>query len=135
MRCSTRSASRPIEVRTPDDLSGVDALFLPGGESTTMTKLSTRRVCASRSWSASRAGTARASAPAPGSILLAADVLDGRADQEPLGAARRARVRRNAYGRQRESFEALLEVDGLAGGAFPGVFIRAPVVEAVGRRG
>jgi 5'-phosphate synthase pdxT subunit len=64
-------------------------------------------------------------------IMLASDVLDGRADQRSLGIVDIA-VRRNAFGRQRESFEADLEIDGLAGGPFPAVFIRAPVVAEVG---
>ncbi len=66
-------------------------------------------------------------------ILLARDVVDGRPDQQSFGAIDIA-VRRNAYGRQRDSFEAPLEVDGLGGGAFPGVFIRAPRIETVGER-
>jgi 5'-phosphate synthase pdxT subunit len=66
-----------------------------------------------------------------GLILLARAVLDGRADQEPLGCVDVA-VRRNAYGPQAQSFEAPLDVDGLPGGSFPGVFIRAPVIETVG---
>jgi len=66
-----------------------------------------------------------------GLILLAVEVLDGRADQEPLGVLD-VTVRRNAYGRQRDSFEADLDVDGITGPSFPGVFIRAPVVERIG---
>ncbi len=119
-----------IEVRTPDDLTGVDALFLPGGESTTMTKLVESsglrqplgdRITAEMPVFATCAGL----------ILLAHDVLDGRADQRPLDLLD-VTVRRNAYGRQRESFEAPLPIADLQGGAFPGVFIRAPVVERYG---
>jgi 5'-phosphate synthase pdxT subunit len=66
-----------------------------------------------------------------GMILLAREVVDGRPDQESFGVIDIA-VRRNAYGRQRDSFEADLEVDGLAGGPFSGVFIRAPRIESVG---
>jgi 5'-phosphate synthase pdxT subunit len=66
-----------------------------------------------------------------GMILLATEVLDGRPDQRPFGAIDLA-VRRNGYGRQRDSFEVELDVRGLPGGPFPGVFIRAPVVESVG---
>ncbi len=66
-----------------------------------------------------------------GLILLATDVRDGRADQVPLGALD-VTVRRNGYGRQRDSFETGLTVAGLPGAAFPGVFIRAPVIERVG---
>jgi pyridoxal 5'-phosphate synthase pdxT subunit len=66
-----------------------------------------------------------------GLILLAREVLDGRPDQRSFGAID-VSVRRNGYGRQRDSFEAALDVRGLGGGSFPGVFIRAPRVEAVG---
>jgi 5'-phosphate synthase pdxT subunit len=66
-----------------------------------------------------------------GMILLATDVLDGRADQRSFGVLDAA-VRRNAFGRQVDSFEADLDVEGLAGGPFPAVFIRAPVVERTG---
>ena len=64
-------------------------------------------------------------------ILLAAEVLDGRPDQRCFGAIDIA-VRRNAFGRQVDSFEADLAVDGLDGGPFHAVFIRAPVVERAG---
>ena len=66
-----------------------------------------------------------------GLILLAREVLDGRPDQQSFGVID-CSVRRNGYGRQRDSFEATLDVRGLGGGPFPGVFIRAPRVEAVG---
>jgi 5'-phosphate synthase pdxT subunit len=119
-----------VEVRVPEHLGGVDALILPGGESTTMTRL--------LDTSGLREPLARmlrdglpALGTCAGLILMAAEVLDGRADQVPLGVLD-VTVRRNAYGRQRDSFEADLDVDGLAGPAFPGVFIRAPVVERVG---
>jgi 5'-phosphate synthase pdxT subunit len=119
-----------VEVRTPDELVGIEALFLPGGESTTMTKLldssGLRDPVRGRI-----AGGLAVFATCAGVILLARRVLDGRADQEPLGLLH-ATVRRNAYGRQRESFEARLDVAGVAGGAFPGVFIRAPSIEWVG---
>src|SRR5215211_268317 len=66
-----------------------------------------------------------------GMILLASEVLDGRPDQVPLGAVDIS-VRRNAFGRQRESFEADLDVADLPGGPLPAIFIRAPVVTRVG---
>jgi 5'-phosphate synthase pdxT subunit len=119
-----------VEVRVPDHLSGIDALVLPGGESTTMTRL---------------IGTAGLRAPlterlrdgmpvlatCAGLILVATEVVDGRRDQVPLGVVD-VTVRRNGYGRQRDSFESDLAVAGLGGGPFPGVFIRAPLVERVG---
>jgi 5'-phosphate synthase pdxT subunit len=118
------------EVRAPEDLSGVELLILPGGESTTMTKLvdssGLRPPLAERI-----AAGMPVFATCAGLILLARAVLDGRADQEPLALLDVA-VRRNAYGRQRESFEASLSITVLSGGAFPGVFIRAPVIEETG---
>lgn len=65
-----------------------------------------------------------------GAILLGREILDGRADQASFGIID-ATVRRNAYGRQVDSFEEPLRVSGLTG-TFPGVFIRAPIIEAVG---
>jgi 5'-phosphate synthase pdxT subunit len=119
-----------VEVRTPAELGALDALILPGGESTTMSKL--------LDTSGVRAPLAELLADGlpvlgtcAGMILLAREVVDGRPDQESFGAVDVA-VRRNAYGRQRDSFEADLVVDGLVGGAFPGVFIRAPRIESVG---
>ena len=119
-----------VEVRVPEHLGGVDALILPGGESTTMTRL-----LDTSGLREPLTGMLRDGLPALGTcaglILVATDVLDGRPDQVPLGVLD-VTVQRNAYGRQRESFEADLDVDGLAGPSFPGVFIRAPVVERVG---
>jgi len=66
-----------------------------------------------------------------GMILLATEVLDGRPDQRSFGVVDIA-VRRNAFGRQVDSFEAALSVTGLRGGDFPAVFIRAPYVERAG---
>jgi pyridoxal 5'-phosphate synthase pdxT subunit len=119
-----------VEVRVPEHLGGVDALILPGGESTTMTRL-----LETSGLREPITGLLRDGLPALGTcaglILMARDVLDGRADQVPLEVLD-VTVRRNGYGRQRDSFEADLDVDGLTGPAFPGVFIRAPVVERVG---
>ena len=119
-----------VEVRVPEHLSGVDALILPGGESTTIGKLlgSSRLLDPIRRIVAD--GTPILGTCA-GMILLAREVLDGRPDQPTLDAIDLS-VRRNGYGRQAESFEAELDVAGLTGGPFPGVFIRAPVVERAG---
>lgn len=121
-----------VEVRTPAELGALDALILPGGESTTMSKL------LDSSGVRMPLGELLADGlpvfgTCAGMILLARDVVDGRPDQESFGAIDIA-VRRNAYGRQRDSFETHLAVDGLAGGPFPGVFIRAPRIESVGER-
>ena len=119
-----------VEVRTPGDLTGVDALVLPGGESTTVSRLLATsglfEPVADR-----LAGGMPALGTCAGMILLAREVLDGRPDQRCFGALDVA-VRRNAFGRQVDSFEAALEVRGLKGPPFPAVFIRAPVVERVG---
>jgi pyridoxal 5'-phosphate synthase pdxT subunit len=119
-----------IEVRLPDDLAAVDGLVVPGGESTTVARLLVTsgllEPLAERLASGMPAlGTCA------GLILLASEVLDGRPDQPAFGAIDLT-VRRNAHGPQRESFEAPLDVEGLAGGPFPGVFIRAPAIERVG---
>ena len=122
--------AEPVEVRSPEDLSGVDGLVLPGGESTTVCLL----LGSSGLWEpvAARLGDGMpAFGTCAGMILLAEEVLDGRADQRTFGVIDVA-VRRNAFGRQRESFEAPLAVAGLAGGPVDGVFIRAPFVERAG---
>jgi pyridoxal 5'-phosphate synthase pdxT subunit len=118
------------QVRTPDDLARVDALVMPGGESTTMSKLLTTSglfdVVASRI-----DGGMPVFGTCAGMILLATDVLDGRPDQRSFGVIDIA-VRRNGYGRQIDSFEADLDVPSVGDRPFHGVFIRAPKVERVG---
>ena len=125
--------SHVVEVRTPDDLAGIDALVLPGGESTTMSLL-----LGSAGLFEPIAARLHDGMPAfgtcAGMILLASEVLDGRPDQRGFAAMDIA-VRRNAFGRQVDSFEADLRLHGMptaAGGTFPAVFIRAPVVERAG---
>ncbi len=122
--------AQPVEVRRPEDLAGVEAVILPGGESTTMSRLLTTSglhgVLAER-----LADGLPAFGTCAGMILLATEILDGRPDQECFGVVDVA-VRRNAFGRQIDSFEASLPVSGMAGGDFPATFIRAPVVERVG---
>ncbi len=122
--------AHPVEVRTPEDLSGVEGLVLPGGESTTMSRLLALSGLFDPIAERLAAGMP-AFGTCAGLILLAGEVLDGRPDQRSLGILDVA-VRRNAFGRQVDSFETDLSVDGLGGGAFPAVFIRAPVVERVG---
>ncbi|MDQ6772898.1 MAG: pyridoxal 5'-phosphate synthase glutaminase subunit PdxT [Candidatus Dormibacteraeota bacterium] len=117
-------------VRSRGDLEGLDGLVIPGGESTTMQILLERVGLAVplRELIASGLPTLGTCA---GLILLAAQITDGRPDQQGFGLLDVA-LRRNGYGRQVDSFEADLEIQGLAGKAFPGVFIRAPLVESVG---
>ncbi len=122
--------THPVEVRTPHDLSGIDALIIPGGESTTMSRL-----LESGGLFEPVAERLRDGMPAFGScagmILLATDVLDGRPDQRSFGAIDLT-VRRNAFGRQVDSFETQLVVEGLDGPPVDAVFIRAPFVEHAG---
>lgn len=118
-------------VRLPDDLAGCDAVVLPGGESTTMGKLldssGLRGPLGER-----LAGGMPAFGTCAGLILCAREVLDPVPnDAAPFGVVDVA-VRRNAYGRQVESFEADLVFEGIGPDPFRAVFIRAPVVESVG---
>ncbi|MDE3065891.1 MAG: pyridoxal 5'-phosphate synthase glutaminase subunit PdxT, partial [Acidobacteriota bacterium] len=121
-----RVGAEAVPVRTPADLEGVDALVLPGGESTTMARLLT--TSGLRAPLADRlANSMAAFGTCAGLILLARQVLDGRHDQWSFGALDLV-VTRNGYGRQIASFETTLQVSGL--GAVPGVFIRAPRIES-----
>jgi len=129
-RALARLGAEPREVRTPDDLAEVDALVVPGGESTTISML-LDRAGLTEPLAARLAAGLPALGTCAGMILLGAEVLDGRPDQRCFGAID-VTVRRNAFGRQVDSFEADLDVDGLDGGPFRAVFIRAPVVERTG---
>jgi pyridoxal 5'-phosphate synthase pdxT subunit len=128
IRVLTELGAAPAEVRNAADLAAVDALVLPGGESTTMSVL-----LESSGLLAPLRARLGAGMPAfgtcAGMILLAAEVVDGRADQHRLGAIDIG-VRRNAFGRQVDSFETDLDVAGWDG-SLHAVFIRAPVVEWV----
>ena len=122
-------AAAPVEVRCPADLADVDAMVLPGGESTTMSMLldssGLRQPVADR-----LANGMPTFGTCAGMILLATRLADGRYDQRSFGAID-LDVRRNGYGRQIDSFEKDLVVTGLDV-PFHGVFIRAPVVDRVG---
>jgi len=113
-------------IRTPDEMRGVDALVLPGGESTTMSHLLTTSGMFDALKGALSDGMPVFGTCA-GMILCATEVLDGRPDQRGFDRIDLT-VRRNGYGRQLDSFEADLDVTGLDG-PFHAVFIRAPVVE------
>jgi 5'-phosphate synthase pdxT subunit len=125
----SRLGARALEVRTVADLEQVDGLVIPGGESTTISRLLdlnglfdpiSRRLT----------GGMPALGTCAGMILLATTIIDGRPDQRGL-AAIDIDVRRNAFGRQIDSFEADLPIAGLDG-PLHAVFIRAPSVERVG---
>lgn len=121
-----------VAVRTPAHLADVDALILPGGESTTMSRL----LDINRLFDpiAERlAGGMPAFGTCAGMILLAANVLDGRPDQRSFGVID-IDVRRNAFGRQVDSFETELNLEGVERPAdsLHAVFIRAPFIERAG---
>ncbi|MFI1972661.1 pyridoxal 5'-phosphate synthase glutaminase subunit PdxT [Streptomyces cinnamoneus] len=125
---SADALARPV--RRPEELAEVDGLVIPGGESTTMSKLAVAFGMLEPLRERVRAGMPVYGTCA-GMIMLADKLLDGREDQETLGGIDMI-VRRNAFGRQNESFEASVEMAGVEGGPVEGVFIRAPWVESVG---
>jgi 5'-phosphate synthase pdxT subunit len=125
--CLTSIGVQSIEVRTPEQLGSVDALLMPGGESSTMSQLLessglfgpiAQRIADGMPVFGTCAGM----------ILLASEILDGRSDQRNFSAIDIS-VRRNAFGRQVDSFEATINS---SVGEFHGVFIRAPRIERVG---
>ncbi|WP_285566033.1 pyridoxal 5'-phosphate synthase glutaminase subunit PdxT [Streptomyces sp. RTGN2] len=125
---SADALARPV--RRPEELAEVDGLVIPGGESTTISKLAALFGMLEPLRERVRAGMPVYGTCA-GMILLADKILDPRSGQETLGGIDMI-VRRNAFGRQNESFEAAVEVAGIEGGPVEGVFIRAPWVESVG---
>jgi pyridoxal 5'-phosphate synthase pdxT subunit len=119
---------QPVAVRLPEDMAGLSGLVLPGGESTTMRKLVDR-------WGLRQPILELAEQGAPilgtcaGMILLAREIAG---PEPPVLGLLDVRVRRNAFGRQLDSFETDLEVPLLGGLPVHGVFIRAPVIERTG---
>jgi pyridoxal 5'-phosphate synthase pdxT subunit len=118
-----------IEVRTPAELEAADGLIIPGGESTTMSLLLQTSGLMEPLLARLKSGMP-AFGTCAGMILLATEVSDGRPDQRQL-AAIDIGVRRNAFGRQIDSFETDLDIDGVEG-LLHAVFIRAPLVERTG---
>ena len=125
--CLTSIGVQSIEIRNPEQLSSVDALLMPGGESSTMSQLLESSglfdPIATRI-----ADGMPVFGTCAGMILLASEILDGRSDQRSFSAIDIS-VRRNAFGRQVDSFEATINS---SVGDFHGVFIRAPRIERVG---
>ena len=123
----------PRPVRLPADLDGIGGLVLPGGESTAMERLLKKYELIELLRALIRNGLPVYGSCA-GMILLANQLSDGAAGQETLGGIDMT-VRRNAFGRQRDSFEADLDITGVTAEGAPlrAVFIRAPVVEQVGQ--
>ena len=120
--------AEPVEVRLPRDLAGVETLILPGGESTAM-----RRLIDAYGLAEPILGLAASGAPVwgtcAGMILLARRIADG---DRPVLPLLDIEVRRNAYGRQLDSFEADIDVPALGDEPLHAVFIRAPIVSDVG---
>jgi 5'-phosphate synthase pdxT subunit len=121
-------------VKHPADLDGLDGLIIPGGESTTLSMLLESTLLfdaiAGRLGDGGR-GALPVFGTCAGLILLAREVLDGRPDQRTFGALD-AVVRRNGYGRQRQSFEADVALGSGESPPLPTVFIRAPFVVSLG---
>ena len=118
-----------VPVKTADQLAAVDALVIPGGESTTMSMLLVKGQLLAP-LQARVDGGMPVFGTCAGMILCSSEILDGRSDQHCLSAIDIV-SRRNGYGRQIDSFEADLDIDGLDL-PFHGVFIRAPIVDSVG---
>lgn len=120
------------QVRLPQHLEGIDRLIIPGGESTAIGKL----LVAYRLVEPIRQ---RAKQEMPiwgtcaGMILLAKQITEGRPEGQPALALMDITARRNAFGRQMDSFEAHLDVPELGPAPFRAVFIRAPVIDAIAR--
>lgn len=130
MRALERSGARALRVRRADELEQIEGLIIPGGESTTMSKLLTSFGLFDPLAQRIRSGLPLWGTCA-GMIMLASSILDGREDQRSFGALDMV-VRRNAFGRQLDSYEEDLQIRGVEGGPFHAVFIRAPWVESLG---
>jgi 5'-phosphate synthase pdxT subunit len=117
-----------VPVRLPRELKNLDGLIIPGGESTTISKLMRAYDLVSEIRSLSEKGLPIFGTCA-GMILLAKHISDS--DAAPLGFMD-ITVRRNAFGRQVDSFETNLKIPALGDEPFPGIFIRAPLIEEVG---
>jgi len=130
VRAITQAGARPLPVRRPAELDAVDGLIIPGGESTTIWKLADifhlveplrERISGGMPVFGSCAGM----------IMLASRLVERASEQETFGAIDMT-VRRNAFGRQADSFESDIELAGAGGPPFRAVFIRAPWVEKIG---
>lgn len=125
--CLASIGVQSVEVRTPEQLNSVDALLMPGGESSTMSQLLESSGLFDPI-SLRIADGMPVFGTCAGMILLASEILDGRSDQRSFSAIDIS-VRRNAFGRQVDSFESTINSPV---GEFHGVFIRAPRIERVG---
>ncbi|MFH1453652.1 MAG: pyridoxal 5'-phosphate synthase glutaminase subunit PdxT [Armatimonadota bacterium] len=122
----------PVEVKYPDQLDSISGLILPGGESTAIGRLLERYSFIEKIKDLAKKGRIALYGTCAGMVLLSTDTGCGEVSPYTLGLMD-IRVKRNAFGRQRESFEAGLKVSGLGEKDFPAVFIRAPVVSEAGK--
>ncbi len=129
LRALREAGARPVRVRRVHELEGLEGIVIPGGESTTIGRLLEVSGLLEPLRELISAGTP-AFGTCAGLILLSQDLAQTRT--QPLLGGLDVTTRRNAFGRQVESFEAHLEVAGLDGGPVPAVFIRAPWIERVG---
>jgi 5'-phosphate synthase pdxT subunit len=130
LRALEAAGAVAVAVRRPEELAGLDGVVIPGGESTTIGKLAVTFGVLEPLRDAIRSGLP-AYGSCAGMILLADRIEDGVTGQPALGGIDMC-VRRNAFGRQVDSFEGPVVFDGVPGPPVHGVFIRAPWVEAVG---
>ncbi len=126
-----RIGVEPVEVRLPEELEGLDGLILPGGESTTIGQVAERWGLLEPIRAFARSGRPLWGTCA-GMVLMAKEVVGGVSGQPRLELMD-VMVRRNAFGRQVDSFEVGLEVPALGEEPFHAVFIRAPRIERVGK--
>jgi 5'-phosphate synthase pdxT subunit len=130
LRVLRAQGAEAVTVRRPEELAAVHGLVIPGGESTTMIKLAERFGLLEPLRAALRGGLP-AYGSCAGMILLADRLLDAPAGQPTIGGLD-VTVRRNAFGRQVDSFESDIVLEGMDGGPLHAVFIRAPWVEEAG---
>jgi 5'-phosphate synthase pdxT subunit len=123
--------AKTFEVRTAKDLASVSGLVLPGGESTTIAKLARIFDLFEPIQDAIKAGLPLFGTCA-GLILLSNQIVDGIDGQETFGGLDTV-VRRNAFGHQTESFETALDFEGIVGSPVEAAFIRAPIIQSVGK--
>ncbi len=129
-RAVEQADATAVVVKHGDDLASVDALIVPGGESTTIGKLLHRFGLLEPI--KERAGDGLPLYGTCAGLILLANEIAGPQDAPHRIGLMDVTVRRNAYGRQVDSFETDLRIEGLVGGRFPAVFIRAPIIERVG---
>jgi len=130
VRALSGSGARAIPVRRPEELESVDGLVIPGGESTTLWRLAVSFDMLDPMRKMLSVGLP-AFGSCAGMIMLADRLVDGAAGQQTFGGIDMT-VRRNAFGRQVDSFESDIRLNGIAGPALRAVFIRAPWVEQAG---